>query len=201
MSGMDIQLIIDQLLLFLKDIGLAGLFTAIFLEGASVPFPGIIAVLAYGGLLELSMSKMVGIAAMMAIIYSLASLFPYFVGNKMEHLLGKKIRKGLKAASRFFNRYGIWSIALSRPFGIGNYISYLAGISKVGITTYLLLTFVGIFPWCFAILYLGDVLNGNYKHFITLFNEYKGVFYGIGLLLAIVFTVYSIWKHRKSNRT
>lgn len=198
---MDIQSIIDQILMFLKDLGLIGLFTSIFLEGASVPFPGIIAVLAYGGLLDLSLAKMASIAAVMAVVYSLASLIPYFVGNKMEHLLWDKIRKGLRKASSFFNRYGIWSIALSRPFGIGNYISYLAGISNVSLVKYLLLTFTGIFPWCFVILYLGDYLNGNYDQFKTLFNEYKFEFYGIGLLLAVLFTAYSIWKRRKKERT
>lgn len=198
---MDIQLIIEQILGFLEDLGLFGLFTAIFLEGASVPFPGIIAVLAYGGLLDLSLGNMAGIAAIMAGIYSLASLIPYFIGNKLEHLLGPRIRKGLGKASRTFNRYGIWSIAISRPFGIGNYISYLAGISEVGLLKYLLLTFAGIFPWCFAILYLGDYLNGNYDRFVLLFDDYKMEFYGTGLLLAVLFTAYSIWKRRKNENT
>ena len=198
---MDFQLIIEQILGFLEDLGLFGLFAAIFLEGASVPFPGIIIVLAYGGLLDLSLGHMVGIAAIMAVIYSLASLIPYFIGNKLEHLLWQKVRRGLRKASRTFNRYGIWSIALSRPFGIGNYISYLAGISEVGLLKYLMLTFAGIFPWCFAILYFGDYLNGNYDRFVLLFDEYKMEFYGTGLLLAALFTAYSIWKHRKNERT
>ncbi|MCM3611075.1 VTT domain-containing protein [Planococcus sp. MERTA32b] len=197
---MDIQSVIDQILLFLEAMGLFGLFGAIFLEGASVPFPGIIAVLAYGGLLDLSLAMMAAIAVAMAAIYSLASLIPYYVGNKLEHLLWNKIRNGLNKASHFFNRYGIWSIALSRPFGIGNYISYLAGISNVGLVKYLLLTFTGILPWCFVILYLGDYLNGNYERFSALFNEYKFEFYGIGLLLAVLFTAYSIWKRRKKER-
>lgn len=198
---MDIQSLVDQILIFLKDLGLIGLFVSIFLEGASVPFPGIIAVLAYGGLLDLSVQKMAGIAAAMAVVYSLASLIPYFIGNKLEHRLWNKIRKGLSKASRFFNRYGIWSIALSRPFGVGNYISYLAGISNVGLVKYLLLTFTGIFPWCFIILYLGDYLNGNFDRFSALFNEYKFEFYGIGLSLAVLFTAYSIWKRRKKEHT
>lgn len=182
---------------FLGRIGLFGLFTAIFLEGASVPFPGIVVVLAYGGLLNMSLAGMAGIAAAMAVIYSVASLIPYFIGNKLEHLIRPNIRKGLDKASRIFNRYGIWSIALSRPFGIGNYISYLAGISAVGLLKYVLLTFAGILPWCFAILYLGDYLNGNYDRFLVLFDEYKMEFYGTGLFLAIVFTGYAIWRHRK----
>lgn len=198
---MDIQVFIGQVLQFLEQLGLVGLYTAIFLEGASVPFPGIIAVLAYGGILELTLGGMAGIAAIMGIIYSLASLIPYFIGNKLEHLLWKKIRKGLDKASRTFKRYGIWSIALSRPFGIGNYISYLAGMSNVGLTKYLLLTFMGIFPWCFAILYLGDYLNGNYDRFLMLFDEYKMEFYGTGIVLAVLFTIYSVWKRRKNERT
>lgn len=194
---MDIQLAIEWIFGFLGELGLFGLFTAIFLEGASVPFPGIVVVLAYGGLLNLSLAGMAGIAAAMAVIYSVASLIPYFIGNKLEHLIRPNIRKGLDKASRIFKRYGIWSIALSRPFGIGNYISYLAGISSVGLLKYLLLTFAGIFPWCLAILYLGDYLNGNYDRFLVLFDEYKMEFYGTGMLLAILFTAYAIWRLRK----
>lgn len=194
---MDIQLAIEWIFGFLGELGLFGLFTAIFLEGASVPFPGIVVVLAYGGLLNLSLAGMAGIAAIMAVIYSVASLIPYFIGNKLEHLIRPSIRKGLDKASRIFNRYGIWSIALSRPFGVGNYISYLAGISGVGLLKYLLLTFAGIFPWCLAILYLGNYLNGNYDRFLVLFDEYKMEFYGTGMLLAILFTAYAIWRRRK----
>lgn len=201
MSGVDVQEIIQYILLLLEDLGLIGLFAAIFLEGASVPFPGIIAVLAYGGILNLSIAGMAGISAIMAIIYSIASLIPYFIGNKLEHLLWKRVRKGLNKASRLFRRYGIWSIALSRPFGIGNYISYLAGMSNIGLISYLLLTFTGILPWCFAILYLGDYLNGNYDRFVALFNEYRFEFYGTGLLLALIFICYSIWRNKKNKST
>jgi len=34
----------------------------------------------------------------------------------------------VKKGQAFFNRYGVWSIALSRPFGVSNYISYVAGM-------------------------------------------------------------------------
>lgn len=199
MSGMDVQEIIQYILLLLEDLGLFGLFMAIFLEGSSLPFPGIIAVLAYGGILDMSIAGMTGIAAIMAIIYSVASLIPYFIGNKLEHLLWNRVRKGLGKASRLFRRYGIWSIALSRPFGIGNYISYLAGMSNIGLTPYLMLTFSGIFPWCFAVLYLGDYLNGNYEHFVVLFNEYRFEFYGTGLLLAVLFISCSIWRRKNKS--
>ncbi|HSI66419.1 MAG TPA: VTT domain-containing protein [Planococcus sp. (in: firmicutes)] len=198
---MDIQLMIERIYSFLGELGLFGLFIAIFLEGAAVPFPGIVFGLAYGGLLNLSPVGMAGIAAVMATIYSLSSLIPYFIGKKLEHLLSPRIRKALDKASRIFKRYGIWSIALSRPFGIGNYISFISGISQVGLVKYLALTYAGILPWSFGVLYLGDYLDGNYDRFLVLFDEYKVEFYGTGLLLAILFTAYSVWKHRKNEST
>ncbi|TAA72716.1 hypothetical protein [Planococcus salinarum] len=58
---MDIQLIIEQTLGFLEDLGVAGLLAAIFLEGSSIPFLGIIVVLAYGGILDMSLGGMGGL--------------------------------------------------------------------------------------------------------------------------------------------
>ena len=187
---------IEQILAFLENIGLAGLYAAIFLEGSSLPFPGIVIVLAYGGILNLAWPEMLLVSASMAAVYSLASLLPYFLGDRMEHLLRKKFRKGIGRARRLFNRYGLWSIALSRPFGIGNYISYLAGMSHVGIVKYLALTFTGIFPWCFSMLFLGDYFNGNYEAFKAFFEEYSYFIYGGVLVLAAALFWYSFRKFK-----
>src|SRR5690606_34025787 len=185
---------LEQILAFLEHIGWVGLYVAIFLEGSSLPFPGIVIVLAYGGILNLAWPETLLISANMAAVYSLASLLPYFFGGRMEHLLRKKLSKGIVRARRLFNRYGLWSIALSRPFGIGNYISYLAGISHVGIAKYLALTFVGIFPWCVSMLFLGDYFNGNYEAFQAFFEEYSFFVYGGFLMFAAVLFWYSFRK-------
>jgi len=63
----------------LKDLGLAGLYTAMLLEGSSLPFPGIVVVFTYGYLFP-SQSTL-WIAAVMSTVYSLASLIPYFIGK------------------------------------------------------------------------------------------------------------------------
>lgn len=190
---------IEQILAFLENIGMAGLYAAIFIEGSSLPFPGIVVVLAYGGILNLAWPEMLLASASMAAVYSAASLLPYFLGDRMEHLLRKKFRKGIERARRLFNRYGLWSIALSRPFGIGNYISYLAGMSRVGIVKYLVLTFAGIFPWCFSMLFLGDYFNGNYERFKAFYDDYSYFVYGGIFILASVLLWFSFRKFKKKE--
>lgn len=147
----------------LKDLGLVGLYTSMFLEGSSLPFPGIAVVITYGYLFP--SNSILWIAAVMSVIYSLASLIPYFFGKKLGWLLRRKWNKGLAKAEGIFIRYGYWSVAVTRPFGLGNYISYVAGMAKMSLKSYLFLTFVGIYPWSYSMLLLGKYFNGNYEGF------------------------------------
>jgi membrane protein DedA with SNARE-associated domain len=190
-----IELVLD----FLENIGVFGVYAVIFLEGSSLPFPGIAIILSFGGLLKLNYADTALVAAGMSLTYSVASLIPYYLGKKMESIIRGKFQKGIQKASFLFNRYGIWSVAFSRPFGIGNYISYLAGMSNIGIVRYLVLTFVGIFPWCFVVLSLGNYFNGNYEAFMSFYKQHSLYFYGVStvVLTIIVFGIYK--KYRRHN--
>lgn len=176
---------IQQFLDWLSTIGISGLFLAMFLEGSSLPFPGIAIVLSYGYLLSPGYVNTIFISMGMSTFYTLASLIPYFLGLKLEEKLPQRLQKGLKKGTIFFNRYGIWSIAFSRPFGIGNYISYVAGISKVHIMKYFILTFLGIYPWSYMMILLGDYFNGNYEALKDYFSTYSMYGYGI-IIIAIL---------------
>jgi membrane protein DedA with SNARE-associated domain len=192
-------MMVQQFLEWVHAIGMPGLFVVMALEGSSLPFPGIVMVLSFGYLFSPSYLDTAFIAAGMSLSYSLASLIPYFLGLKMERLISKRLRKGLARGQQFFNKYGMWSIALSRPFGIGNYISYIAGMSKVNVMTYLLLTFMGIYPWSFVMILLGDYFNGNYEAFKEFFVTYSPYFYGgiIIVITAIVLFYYKKFKREK----
>jgi membrane protein DedA with SNARE-associated domain len=185
---------IETVRAFLESIGMIGLYAAVFIEGSSLPFPGILVVLAYGGFFSMDLVDTALVSAVMALVYSIASLIPYCLGSKMERWLHKKFQKGLKRAAQLFQRYGLWSIMISRPFGIGNYISYLAGMSRIGIGKYLALTFSGIFPWCFAILWLGRCFEGNYEAFQAFYAEFNYLVYSAVLLAAAVFIAFSCRK-------
>ncbi|MBS4210067.1 DedA family protein [Bacillus sp. FJAT-50079] len=194
---------IQQFLEWLSTIGLSGLFIAMFLEGSSLPFPGLAIVLSYGYLLSPEYVATIFIAAGMSVFYSLSSLIPYFIGEKLERIFPNKLRKKLDRGIHLFNRYGVWSIALTRPFGVGNYISYVAGMSKVNVYKYLLLTFIGIYPWSYVMILAGAYVNGNYEVFKNYFSTYS--IYGYGMVLCgiaiAIFIYYRKSKQRNSNFT
>jgi membrane protein DedA with SNARE-associated domain len=160
---------IDTILTLLKELGLVGLFIFMFLEGSSLPFPGIVVVLSYGYALSPSIVETVVISLIMSIIYSAATFIPYMLGSKSEALIRKKFGGKLSKAQAWFIRYGMWSISLSRPFAVGNYISYIAGISKVPKGKYFLCTFLGILPWSFIVLTIGK--TGSLLNFSSLFDS------------------------------
>lgn len=187
---------IQQLLEWLNSIGLPGLFIVMFLEGSSLPFPGLVIVLSYGYILSPGYIETAFISIGMSFSYTVASIIPYFIGKKLNGRFPKRLEKGVDKAIKFFNRYGIWSIALSRPFGIGNYISYVAGISKVNRWKYLALTFVGIYPWSYVMVLLGNYFKGNVETFKRYFSTYS--VYGY-IVAFIILGVISVILYRKSK--
>ncbi|MBS4196797.1 DedA family protein [Lederbergia citri] len=189
---------IQQFLEWLNTIGIPGLFIVMFLEGSSLPFPGLIVVLSYGYVLSPGYVQTIFIAIGMAISYSLSSLIPYFLGQKLERYFPQRFKKGLEKGTAYFKRYGIWSIALSRPFGIGNYISYVAGISKVNFFKYLFLTFVGIYPWSYVMVLLGDYFKGNYEAFKNYFSSFG--LYGYGAAIVVILTIFVFYKTKQKKR-
>lgn len=180
----------QQFLAWLHTIGLPGLFFVMFLEGSSLPFPGLIMVLSYGYILSAGYAGTAFIALGMSIFYTLASLIPYFLGMKMGDYFSKRLEKGWKKAQYYFNKYGIWTIALSRPFGIGNYISYIAGISNVNLYKYIFLTFIGIYPWSYVMLLLGQYFKGNYEVMKNYFGTFSIYGYGAAIVIGVIILFY-----------
>jgi membrane protein DedA with SNARE-associated domain len=189
--------LIETILRWLEDIGLVGLLAAMFIEGSSLPFPGIAVVLAYGYILPVSYWNAVWIASGMSAVYCMASLIPYFIGDKLEAMFNKRPVKGLQKAKDLFVRYGIWSVALFRPFGLGNYISYVAGMSKMKLIPYLLLTFIGIYPWSYVMILLGNYFDGSYQAFKAFYQNHGVYLYIGGALLSVLLFLYFYRKNKR----
>lgn len=180
---------------FLNGIGAAGLIVTMILEGLSIPFPGIIVILTLGYILNLSMLQLVFVSACMSLTYSIASCIPYSIGYKLESVIRKKYEKQIKIFQRYFKKYGNFSIALLRPFAVGNYVSYIAGMSRVKLWKYILFTFLGIYPWSFAMLFLGRFTKGNIAAALKSTQSYMGFVY-IPVALVIVAYICFLIYHR-----
>lgn len=192
---------VREILHFFENIGLFGLMATMFIEGSSLPFPGVLAVLAYGYILSGDIWYHAYIAVWMSVMYSLSSLIPYFIGKKLGNFFkGKSIRRRIRRSKVFFVRYGQWSVAVSRPFGLGNYISYVAGLSHMNIGRYLILTFIGIYPWSLVMILLGHYFKGNYDAFQAFYQQHStSVYLGVCILIGgIIF--YYWFRHKRAGQ-
>src|SRR5260370_2589865 len=65
-------------------------------------------------------------------------------------------RGHLRLANRFFDRFGLWAVFLGRLLPIvRTYISFPAGLSRIGYLRFTLATLAGAIPWNFALAYAG----------------------------------------------
>jgi membrane protein DedA with SNARE-associated domain len=73
-------------------------------------------------------------------------------------------RGHLRLANRFFDRFGLWAVFIGRLLPIvRTYISFPAGLSKIGYLRFTLATMAGAIPWNFALAYAGYKLGQNYE--------------------------------------
>lgn len=179
---------------------------AMIMEGASVPFPGMY-ILIFSGFaikqLGLNFWVLVGICS---VCYTAASLIPYYIGGHINNIATKFYKKyysnrmdKIKKVSDIFNKYGEWTVCLSRPTFLGNYFSYIAGMNSMNIGKFLLYTFAGIFPWTLFMCYLGYGVISSTDEIVNIIASMKPLFY-IVTIAVIIYGAYQIYKLLNNKR-
>ncbi|MGI6552624.1 MAG: DedA family protein [Bacillota bacterium] len=170
------------------------IFLATFLEGAAVPFPGSF-ILALSGIM-VSQGVFNLFTAIAAAIsgYLLGALFPYWLGNLGGRPLVLSLTRRFKfsetkleLAQKWFNRYGFIMVAATRPFFLGNYISFIAGMAKMRLLPFLIFTAVGITPWIVFFLYVGIILGVHWQTAVKIFNHYSLIVFFAAAVLVLLF--------------
>lgn len=186
---------------FLKEMGTMGLFIGTALEASSLPFPGALVILIYGFLLKPSVIGTIFMALAVSIVYTAFSYIPYGIGYKLESKIKRKFNeKKVEKTKRVFKKYGEWTIALSRPFGIGNYVSYAAGMSKIRPWKFGILTFIGILPLAFLMLFLGRL--GEIKKVNSILETSQTfILVGLGIILCCYLGYKFLYKKRAAGRS
>jgi len=73
-------------------------------------------------------------------------------------------RHEVEQAERWFARYGDWAVLVSRVLPvIRTCISLPAGIARMNVWRFSILTFVGSFPWSLGLAWAGFVLGENWE--------------------------------------
>jgi membrane protein DedA with SNARE-associated domain len=112
---------------------------------------------------------------LVVLVASLANLFGSLIAFYLSRRFGERVvlsrfgrrlglsRGHLKLANRFFARVGLWAVFVGRLLPIvRTYISFPAGISKIGYVRFTLATMAGAIPWNLVLAYAGFQLGKNY---------------------------------------
>jgi membrane protein DedA with SNARE-associated domain len=191
---------LDFAFTFLERCGVWGLFGATAIEASSLPFPGALFVLLYGYIMQVSSWQLVLIGFANSLIFSLFTLIPYAVGYQLESFSSKKMdSKKVKKAQEWFRKYGEWSITLSRPLSVGNYVSYIAGLSKIKPIRFFFFTLLGAFPWNTLLLFIGrsSSVEGIQK-FLSTMGKFGTLTFVIIAVIACVWGL--VWWYRRKNQ-
>ena len=101
----------------------------------------------------------------------IGSLVEYYIaragGRPLLERYGKYLlvtRKDIELADRWFTQRGEITILVGRLIPVvRHFISIPAGVAKMHVGKFILFTFVGAFPWCVLMAWLGYVLGSQYE--------------------------------------
>jgi membrane protein DedA with SNARE-associated domain len=183
--------------------GYAGVMLLMAIESACIPLPSELIMPFAGYLVFTGTFKLFWVATMGAIGCNLGSLVAYEVGcyggRPLVERYGRWIlmgRRELEWADRFFLRWGYLAVFFGRMLPvIRTFIALPAGVARMPRMRFHIYTFLGSWPWCFALAYFGMKLGQNWRELGKYFHEFDVVIVA-ALLAAAAWFVWSHWQNR-----
>lgn len=186
--------------------GYAGVVVLMAIESACIPLPSEIIMPFAGYLAYIGQFKLLWAATAGAIGCNLGSVIAYEIGfyggRPLVEKYGSRMllsRHDLELADRFFLRFGSVAVFIGRLLPvIRTFIALPAGIARMPRLRFHLYTFVGSWPWCFALAWIGMKLGERWhtdsrlSHWL---HRLDVVILAL-LLLAVLWFVRSHWKAR-----
>ena len=160
------QSITNHIQTFVAGHGLEAVFALMVVESACIPVPSEVTMI-YAGYL-VSQGKMSFLAAV--VVGSAANLVGSWIawavgayGLEGRLVRGERTRAHVETAHRWFERYGSATVFASRMVPlVRTFISLPAGVARMPLGRFSVLTFAGCLPWCALLVGIGDVAGANW---------------------------------------
>ncbi len=195
----------------ISAMGQPGIVVLMGIESACIPLPSEV-IMPFAGYLVYSgrFSSLALVATLGAIGCNLGSVLAYelgaYGGRPLIERYGKYIlmnHHDLEVSDKFFQRYGSITVFIGRLLPVvRTFIALPAGIARMNRLKFHVYTFVGSWPWCFGLAYVGYVLGERWdtdprlKHFLHRFDA----LIVLVLLAGVFYFVRSHWKNRMRLR-
>jgi membrane protein DedA with SNARE-associated domain len=107
-------------------------------------------------------------------------------------------------AEQFFARYGSVTVFVGRLLPVvRTFIAFPAGLARMPMLKFQLYTFLGSWPWCFGLAYIGSVLGARWNSdptFRRLFHEFDGVAAAL-VLAGFSWFVWARWREQRGFKS
>ena len=190
----------------ISSAGYLGIVVLMAIESACIPLPSEVIMPFSGYLVYAGRFHLLWVATAGAIGCNLGSVIAYevgfFGGRPLVERYGSYIllsQGELGWADRFFVRWGSAAVFIARLLPvIRTFIALPAGIARMPRLRFHVYTFVGSWPWCFALAYVGMKLGEQWETDPRLklwFHRFDALIVAALLAGALAF-LWSRWAHR-----
>jgi membrane protein DedA with SNARE-associated domain len=181
----------------ITSMGYPGIVLLMGIESACIPLPSELIMpysgyLVYKGHFGLWEAGVAGAAG--CVVGSITAYYLGAIGGRpLVERYGRYVlvsRKDLARADAWFERWGLWATFIARLLPvIRTFISFPAGVARVAIVPFSVVTFLGSLPWCTALAWVGMKLAERWLDIKTYFHG-ADVVIGAALLLGAVWWVW-----------
>jgi membrane protein DedA with SNARE-associated domain len=194
----------QQLIALVTNWGYIAIFLTMAGESAGLPISSEIVVPLGGALASLGKLGLGGPVAQLVLVVgisSAANLAGSLIAFYLTRRYGERVvlsragrwmglSKGhLRLANRFFDRWGLWAVFLGRLLPIvRTYISFPAGLSKIGYVKFIIVSLLGAIPWNFGLAYAGFLLGQHYEEVATTLGPFA-----IPIAIVVVLILAAAW--------
>lgn len=182
--------------------GYIGIAILMAIESACIPLPSEIIMPFAGYLVSTGRFDLYLAATAGAIGCNLGSIVAYEVGKRggrpLAERWGRYILVGadeLDKADRFFARWGSAAVLIGRLLPvIRSFIAFPAGVARMRLVPFHVYTFIGSWPWCFGLAWVGMKLGDKWNSDPRVKAAFHRADLAIGIVLVALVAFY-IW-HR-----
>jgi membrane protein DedA with SNARE-associated domain len=186
--------------------GYASVVILMAIQSACIPIPSEVIMPLAGYALAHTQLQLIILATIASLASNLGSIPAYWVGAKggrpMVERYGSMMllsRRDLDLVDHFFSKYGSITVLIGRMLPIvRTFIAFPAGVAKMNQLRFHIYTFIGSWPWCYALAYVGMKLGATWNtnpRFKEIFHRFH---LGVELVIVVCFIwfVVSHWKNR-----
>jgi membrane protein DedA with SNARE-associated domain len=193
----------------ISTLGYLGIVVLMAIESACIPLPSEIIMPFSGYLVFTGRFDLVWVATAGAIGCNVGSTVAYVVGYYGGRPLVEKwgayvlmSRQDLALVERFFARFGSITVFVSRLLPVvRTFIALPAGVARMPQVKFQIYTFLGSWPWCFALAYVGMRLGERWDTDPALrdfMHRFDAVIVG-ALVVAVIWYVRRHWRYRMTS--